>query len=441
MTILPSFATGEPLSATKLNALTDALAYVDGVSRSARNPVRCDLDIDAGETITGYILHQYNTLYYSVVDYAHLTLTVNGVGVTLTGNTGSATLTGLTAGNVYMVTLKSSANNAGVNYIYEGLTETYGDGPTTFTGASAAQVVTGLNLVRDYTDDLLNLAQCPPTVFQRANAHRDSWDRDEDNAVVVWDGWLRHIHNSAEYRFIHAVIGGVGGNEKVSTALLINGTTVLTRKNGYPADAGQTVITRHYDAGHGQDSRCEEVYGTLDISGLGLTVGTWYRWTLRISGAGTSKPMGLDGTAIWLAETGGTPTSATPTAGYERFWVDGAKTATEANLNTFVTSINALHPGAASPTSPMYYDNPVQWQFDTTWYTNRRSKYLAYRWRGNGTPEISVREAKYAMPAKTGNQYADIDKVPNLFYGQRFGVDDCYFVGGTDDISTLAIGT
>lgn len=435
--ILPDFLTGEPLSATKLNALTDALSYVNGVSRCARNPVRSVIDMEDGDVITGYICHQYNTLVWSVTDYENLSLTVNGATITLTGNTGAATLSGLTVGNVYTVTLTANSDEAGVNYIYESLTETYGAGPTTFTGATAAQVVTYLNQARDYTDDLLNLAQCPPTVFQRASAKADAWDREEDGTITVWDGYLRHIHNEVEYKFIHAAIGRVGGTFNAVTRIFVGGTKILSRKTRDAAAANQTVTPRGYDVGHGQDARCEEVYGTVDISGLGLTVGTWYRWTVTIGGANTSASMGLWAETRWLAETGGTPTVSTPTAGYDRFWEQGEKTGTAANLNTLVTAINDLHPGAASPSSPMYYDNPVQWAINTTWYMNRRSKYLLYRWDGTGTPEISAKEAGYSMPTKAGNQYTDIDKVPNLFYGQRFEIDDCDFVGGFDDISAL----
>lgn len=423
--ITPAFASGELLSASKLTRYNQLLLACKAVADRPR-AVAVEVVPGNGNTTTGYLYHQYDSLVYYVEDYTNATLTVNGTGVSLTGVSGTADISGLslTVGQVYTVTLAAASADVKARYIYETHTETYGTGPVSFTGNTAAQVTTNLGIVRNYVDDLINLANVPPTAFVEVSHDEGGWDRVNESEFTVLTGWLRHQADTLQFKYWHQVVSGGTSSAKSKITISINGSEAIALRIGDSTYTGATVTLYPTSASvsHGQWGRAETVVGTVDISGLSLTVGTWYKYEIKQKGTGTDKNMDLTFRAEWLAEASNSPTWASL-----QTWVPGAKTASDTNLNKFVTAINYLHPGAASPTSPIYYDNLVQWYLDDDWHMNRTGKYLIYRPSGTGKPNVTYGGNSFSLVNGTGNLVYDLDKIPNLFDGMRFAIDDCAF--------------
>lgn len=419
--ILPSFdTTGDDLlSATKHNALSRALRYCKAIADSPRNPT-VQVTVNDGATLTGYIMHQSDTLKWAFDSATGATLKVNGNTISLGGAaSGTADISGLslTQGQVYPVTVDASGADVVVRYVYESHSETYGGGPPSFTGVSAANIPVYLNLVVGYIDDLLSVAATPPTALNWVVKETD-WKRDEDSEFTVGTYWVRHTGDNFDYSIRHRAWYSQGP-AKSMVRLYYNGTLL----------AGERTPDK---------DNYHMLEGTADLSGLGLTVGTFYKVEVEQEGTGTDRRMNLFCRVEWLAERAQSPAWTNPAK-----WAEGEIPGTDftllTRLNQYPTCINYLHAGAAGPSSPLYYDNFVQWNDGKTKrWMERKYPCLVYVWDGAGTAQVFLNEIKFDLPSKDGNLWYDLGDVPGVFNGSRFYVDDVVFATQAVDVSNLS---
>lgn len=441
--VLPTWRDGDPFSATYANQVSKTLRAVKAVADSTRNPSK-ELELTDNEIVTGVIQHSYNTLQYTLNNSGTTTITVNGntlsPAITASGVTsGSYDLTSLSLieGNFYPVTVISTSSNTVVRLLYEELTETY-SAPPDFSTVAAVDVAANLNQMTDLIRDLVNLAQSPPTTLKRGRSSQSFFQRETDTALVTFAGWLKHIHETMTFRFYHTANAGGTASQKSSMLFRVNGTLVFNHQSGNPSTATKTVqrITGT-PTGPGQNAKAERVYGTADLSSLGLTVGTFYRWEVTQKAAGTDQGVDLSAQLEWLGEVNQSTSSwVNPPK-----WSHSGQNVNANRLNTWSNDIDLLYPGSGSEESPMYYENHVQWYTpgETTVYLEKRKKYLVYESDGTGTPQIfyGAGSTPFQLKAATGYQWTDLDSVPGLFYGNRFKVDDVKFAIQTEDVSGL----
>jgi len=446
--ILPSFSASMPFSATMANSISRHTRALKGAADAAR-PASKIIVLD--EDKTGWVVHGYDTLRYSVTHDGSQTTTLKYGGASVVVITGAGAVTGsfsmesasITEGAVYSLTATpgdAEADNT-INYVYEELVETYGSGACSFVDAMAASdVATVMNSVVDQTDNLINMANAPAGAIREVEAMERYWKREEDSELVRWTGWLRHIHNRGDLKFRHSIIRGGGlGNTHSKVDLYINGGLVVSHATGNRAvvspvtsKAVRAVKGTH---GTGQSVRAEEVAMSVDISGLGLTTGSWYKWEIRQHGSGTDHGVDFWIRLLWAGESACDPSRTEPPV-----WVYGASNITASRLNDYDKCIDELHQSASAPVTPIYYDNLFQWvdDFDDL-YMNRRKKYLVYRkYTDRGRPELTYAGGRIAIKNEDNtNMWTDLDKIHGLSYGMRFWVDDVDYAFQVGDVSEI----
>lgn len=439
--ILPDFVDG-PISATQLRVISDTIGACKSVADRPR-PMSIEATVAAGATLTGRMIHYYDTLAWSLTPYAGVTLRVNGTTVTLTGDTGTASLTalGLTVGESYPVTITAGGSTVTVRYVEEYHSETYGSGPTAFTsGDSAATIVSNLNEIVDYTDQLVNLAQTPVMAFCPYSGGASGWDRENESIFSIHSWWFRYTHDVLAFKYYHSVQSHDTESARSRITIEVNSTVVAKLRMGTNTYTGVTATTENipYNAGNGAWGMAENVTGIVDISGLSLSVGTWYKVEIKQEGTGTDHNMDLVCRVSWLSNIPDAPSWTT-----QPIFEHGDQNNIDYNFETYFnlwrTGINYLHPGAASPSSPLYFDNPVQWDYGPTKrHQDRRKPYLVYAPDSDGgTPQIFATGVTHSLKGGSGVKTISLEDVDGLFDGDRFYVDDVVFAQQVDDISEI----
>lgn len=428
--IMPTFIVGQPFSASQMNDLSRYLRTVKAISDSIRVPFR---QIAVGGT--GYIQHAYNRLDYQISG-GTATITIGSNVMTGLTGSGTETMTGLTAGQVYAVTTSGTGT---IEYLAERLVPSYTT-PPTFVD-STILTAANLNNLADSTDDLINLANANPQAsFAYVRNDDTSWNREDDTIISIWTGWLRYTGDDADFRISHDAQSVLTSSMKSVFELYVNGTRIVRRLVNDPVPSGWTITSYGGGAHHPGGQRSgEHVTGTADLSSLSLTVGNIYKWEIKQEGTGTSKSMDLQMRVYWLGQArSGASWTDLPS------WSEGGVNISAARLNLYRDAINDLHPSAASPSSPMYFDEVVNFVHGASSkrFLMRRSKYLVYRWSGSGRPEIFISplglEAgeRRGLRAETGTQWVDLDQI-GMRYGDRYYTDDIDVAFEVDDVSQL----
>lgn len=348
---------------------------------------------------------------------ANAVIYVNSVAVATIDDTtghwqsGSVTLSGLTDNTVYTVEVKatrsgtSSTVNLTVDVHWLGISfaPTY----TALTTWSTGNTVSITNIHKIRTNILALMSGAPampvaPTVVEFAADTPST-----DDPINVWRGYIKHTHNRLRVRFT-----GRADNGKGEVKVYYNGTLAHT----FTQTNGETT----------QDK------ADIDLSGLGLTVGTRYAIVVSMNRAGTSATDIYMECRVILVEENSTyePTATTP-------FVMG-DTLAAADLNLYNTNINRFHPGAASPDAPGYYDQPAVRIGDDNRYTiQHRRGWLRYDYSGAGTPEITSfdESAPEASLPTDANSYLLANAI-GLGMGSYYTIDDCDYAQESDYAET-----
>ncbi|MEE8306119.1 MAG: hypothetical protein V3R81_02580 [Gammaproteobacteria bacterium] len=435
---MPTFTSGEPFSASKMNDVSRTLRTLKAVADMERVPFR---EVDGAAT--GYIQHAFDTLDYTITGG---TFTVTYAGQSIGNITGDANFdlstlgTPPTVGQVYAVVLTVFSGSPVLRYMAERFEPAYVAPPTFTNGVTLTAA--NLNSVADRTDTLINLGNANPASMIFTTNDNTSWNREDDTIFTVWRGWLRHTGDDVVFRVSHDAESVLTPTMTSVFELYVNGTRAVRRLVNDPIPSGWD-ITSYGGGAHnpGGNRSGEHIRGTADLSSLGLTLGTVYLWEVKQEGTGTSKTMDLHMRLNYIATSAsGASWSDLPT------WAHAGQNVSAARLTLYSTAINRLYPGSGSEVSPLYYDNQAQFVFDSDdkRYMRKTQKFLIYRWTGTTTsrPEITSNPIgsigiKHALRAETGNQWADLDRVQGLGYGDFFFLDDCDYAQQTDDVSLL----
>lgn len=410
---LPAVLNRKYFSASIMNEYSRSLLTSFAWAVAPRAPFAGLFGANSGTGIwTGFILYtgDTDTFRYRLNHTTSGTSTIkmNGSTIATPSGTGIQAGTvsiaglGLTPGTVYSVTLDATGQ-CDPQWLGLSKTPSYTAPPTFSSGAvlTAAQ----LNTLRSGLGELEQAWAMPhtPNILGRRGAPGPGNGSTLDGSeLVVWRGWFYHAHNTLRYRFRHGI-----NNKTVHTKIYYNSVGVL--------DTGDTThdITRA---------------GTVALSGL--TAGTIYECKVTLYRSGTSNSLrGF----CWVYEMGEESSgSATPPP----VWAHGGTNVTHTNLNRYGTIINAIHPGAASPSAPLYYEQPALKTEGTSYryYIQHRRKWLRYRVRivpSGKTPEMEYGpnlEYKYALDNSVGNHSFDLTTLPRgMGLGQYYVLEDSEF--------------
>ena len=431
--VLPTFVTGQPFSASQMNQLSETLRAIKAVADRPRVPFTETLAPN-----TGYIQHAYDTLQYQIS--GSLTVTYNGNSLGSLSGSGTVSLAslGLTVGAIYIVTITGSGT---LQYLSEVYQPTYSAPPTFANGTTLT--ATNLNALVDRTDTLINLAQTAPGAFPYIYKNQSSWNRG-DSEIIVYRGWMRYTADLIECRFFHSAQASATDRQKSRIKLIINGTEEFSRQRGGAVPSGWTVeLTAGDGTVSGSNVRGEFVTAVEDIFLYSLTLGNIYLFEIRQDGTGTNHGMDLKSEIFWLGA------SAPPSGATAPFWADPPTWAEDgtnisaARLNLYRDAINYLFPGSGTETSPVYYDNYVQFATpETKRFMRHFKKYAALVYDGEGTVQayLNLRGSKgnsYGLTTKDGVAWTDLDKIPNFYYGDYYMIDDVIAAFEVDDVNQL----
>jgi hypothetical protein len=416
---LPAYTGRKYFTAGVSNPYSESLLSSYAWAIAQRSPFSALRSVATGDPLwSGYILYtgDTDTFRYRYNQQSGgigaTTIEVDGtlVHTNTVGNgvtTGTVDISGLalTPSTVYLVTVHNTGGNSDPYWL--GLSKTINyTAPPTFVD-TAVLTDTQLNTLRSGLAELEEAWAMPhtPNVLGRRGdpgpGNGVSLDGDE---LTVWRGYIHHTHNTLRYRFRCGI-----GTKEVVVRIYVNSNNVLE----YSASTLNSTQS-----------------GTVDISGLSLTRGNFYEAEVTLDRTGTSAT--LSG-FCWLYEISQVGTAAaTPPP----VWEHGGTNVTHTNLNRYSTLINTIHPGAASPTAPLYYEQPAL-RTDPSgyrYYIQHRRKWLRYRVRTdvtNRTPEIEYGPRlgyTYALDATAGNHSFDLTTIPKgLGVGQYYVIEDAEF--------------
>jgi len=492
MPLLPTFSDGDPVSAANLNVLSRALLTAKGVADRPRTPFRA---LTNDQVYTGYIYHQYNTLSYRNNSAGSITVNYGGtdLGSMLPGNNSydlSVISPALTAGVVYQVTVTISGGGqchwlaetysptmqqnpvlteptawaTSTGYVYGNIVthnSSYYSCSTDHTSAAATEPGAGvswatvwdagglpaanINRWADNLDEMVSLGQTQVGIFERAEVDQGGHRRN-DPSITMYTGYRQHIANRAHVQGYHAATSYRTNSQKSSFTLQINGVDAFRHvalsdtATGYNNAAlpNVAITTGRRGVGGGRNQNYAEINGYFDLSGLGLTLGQFYKWELFLGGGGTSKSMDVHGRIEWLAAGADESEAWANPIKWERH----GQNLSAANMNLYTTGIERLFPGSGAENMPLYYENPVQfiWPGGTLRTITHSKKFLVYVPDGEGTPEVFVAGVQpYSLKTAAGVQFFDLDKIPYMNYGTRYAVDDVNFALEVDSVSELGL--
>lgn len=363
----------------------------------------------------GYVLYTGDTDIFRY-DYAHIgaggesQILFDGVQIhagTGAGASGTVDLSGigglsLVAGTVYEVQLQSrlSSGSPETDIYWLGLDHdpSYTTPPTlsnggTYTAANATAVRDGINEIGE-------AVAMPIGSFGYEETEADHSDDNEDTR---WRGYIVHSHNTLRYRLTTASDHPEG---KMRWKIYVNSVEVAT-------DTTQGTFE-----------------ATADLTALGLTRGTRYEVIVTVRRTGTTSTVHINCDTWLLAEeSGNTPASV-------NIWSHGDTDISAGNLNWYRDTINKIHPGAASPDTPIYYRQPaIKVTGSNKYYLRHVRRYLRYRYDGAGTPEVEYGSGlalSVALSATSGNQSYDLLRITGLALGQYYRVDDVDYAQEAD---------
>ena len=364
-------------------------------------------------TWAGYILYAGDTtsFRYSYVSNGTTTIYINNVNVHSNTGTqaGTVTLSGLTANNVYPVRVDSNASSLNLKWLGLSRTINY-TAPPTFVSGNVLTAA-NMNTIRTCLAELEQSTVAPQSanVFQKQGDPGAGRGVGVTNSITVWRGFFYHTHDTLRYRYRYGV------NTKTVT--------------------GSVYYAGNLVGGSSNATLDKTVSGTIDLSGEGLSVGTLYECIVKVGRSGTANELAA---FMWLFEISEASNLAvTPPP----VWAHGGMNITAANLNRYSTIINAIHPAAASPTAPLYYEEPaVKTPTGLRFYLQHRKKWLRYIPYANGkTCELSYGpnlKSEVDLPSATQTaQSYDLSQLPNLAPGDFYWLDDCIYAQEYDSSS------
>lgn len=406
MTSLPPWTDRKYLSASAMNQLSiSLLSCYDWACQAS--PFDSSDKFDNG-TETYYILHTSDSFRYNYNQIAGrgvtgtVTLKLNGTTIgtpTTTAGVKSGIIDisglGLTVGTVYPVTITlASGYRVQAHWLGETKVINYTTPPTftpgvTVTAADLEALRTCITEIESAMDWPL-----PPCA---TNHVYDYCEGSNDYLFVMGFDFFHRGHDLLHYKYWHH-----SKDWKVSTKIFLNGTNLVTH----------TEKT----AGHWHDT-------TVDISTLSLVNGTIYHGYVTVELAGTSNSTKVENRCQRI--TVETATGCLPPP----IWVHGDTPIAAADLTKYVTIIDAIHPGAAAPAYPLYYDQPaIRKNHATEFYLQHHRRWLRYRRKSSG----GTATVNYGPELKTGvdmpsavdtNQSYDLGQLPGLVQGQWYKVD------------------
>ncbi len=415
LTALPTFTNRNRYSGSAMNRLSDALLEGFGWSVSPVFPFQSTLVVGTGAGLwTGYILHTANTFRYRYTQVGAGTTTIVMGGITILSSavTGlrSGTINiaayGFTTGTVYTVTLNTTAvTSVDVHWLGESVTSSYTAPPTFANG----NILTPANLttLRTGISEVQSCVEMPHAPFAFSKRGDPGPGNGEGcdgtgESLMVWRGSIYHTHNTLVYWFRHG-----SGVKKVGTRIYVNAVLV------------KEVEVNTRDSG--------SVTGTVALAAL--TRGTIYPMYVTVELDGTTARDRVFCHLYELSEISNNTCTPPPV------WAHGGTNISATNLNRYSTIINAIHPAAAAPTSPLYYEQPAVKRLNTKAMIQRRRRWLRYVWSGSNVPQLFYGpQAAFQATLKSvaGNQYYDLDQVPNMVIGSYYLIDDVYYAQETD---------
>jgi hypothetical protein len=415
---LPSYANRIYFSASLTNQMTLALLADYALALAPVHPFDKTLTVTtitgSGQVIwSGYIIHTSNTFRYSLtVSGGTVEVRVNATQIaTASGNVSTTTSIsglGLTIGQVYAVDVRSttSSGTCDVNWLGESKSITYTSPPTFTNGVTATAA--NLDTVRQSIDDLEAAVAVPPA----ANFYQEAKRKDEfgiaggDPAQTVWRGSFFHQHPTMFLQFTHGT-----GYKSVSSKFYYDASLVKNQTDA------TTLVT------------------VTDTSvAVSATLGDIVEAYMTAELTGTSSRSYVFSN-MHQVYTYGASTISSP-----RWFSHGDTGIKAADLNWFRDVINTIHPGAASPTQPIYYEqaaikSPVSNKLAMVY----RHPFLRYLWNGagNSTPTLkygpSLNDPDSPIGAVDLPKHAtdvlsyDLSSIPNLVPGDLFYIDDLLF--------------
>jgi hypothetical protein len=411
---LPQYTGRKYFSASLSNEYTRSLLTSYAWAVSPR-PIFSGLrSAQTGNNIwTGYILYTGDTdsfryrLNHTVAGTT--TIKVNGSGIASVNGSGvkagAATTAGLglTPGEVYSVVLDTDAT-CDPQWLGYSHTISYTSPPSFSNGnvLTAAQ----MNTLRTCLGQLESARDMPwsPNVLARRGAPGHSNGYETDTAVVNFRGFVWHTHDTLRYRIRHGT-----EQKKVISKIYVDGNDIT----------GTDLREGTFD---------NTVAGTYDISGLGLSRGSVYEIYTTVDRSGTSNSLRVFQWLFQLSEEAAADATPPPV------WAHGGTNVSATNMNRYGTIIDDIHPAAAAPTKPLYWEQPAV-RTDPTgyrYYVQHRRKWLRYRVRsdvGGKTTELYYGpnlNLRYALPSDAGNQSFDLSSL-KIGLGQYFYIEDCEF--------------
>jgi len=351
----------------------------------------------SGEWV-GYILHTSNVLRYSLTRGSDtVTIVINGVTVKTitTGGLQSGTVDlataapGLVIGTVYTLVVNDVSV---VWWIGETKTINY-TAPPTFADTNVLTAA-NLNTLRAAILECQSALAwpLPPCPICDVEDHSGG----SNDYLTLYKFSFFHVHDTLRYRYRHHARG-----YPAETKIYLNGTLV------YKHSGDEDWMT-----------------GTIDVSALGLTKGTIYYGYVTVEPDGTKRTVSTEGHFMRLTQESAVACAPPP------IWAQGGANISAANLTKYGTIIDSIHPAAAAPTLPLYYEQPGVMSTAThKYYLQHRRKWLRYvrKTTGSNTVEICYGpnlKTKADLPGAAGNSSYDLSQIPGLVVGQWYSIDD-----------------
>jgi hypothetical protein len=416
---IPDYTNLSRFHASIMNDYTALLLALYDYATAPTHPFQGVKRANSSDVWQGYILHRADTLRYAYdliegrAVTGHIHVFVNEVDVydaAVAGyHTGTVDISGLslTAGQVYPVRV---TNVGGYKCTVDWLGETKTIGYTAPPSFSDTNVLdaSDLQAIHDSIAEVQSAIERGCMPFPWANSgmpgHHNGVICAGSNASRRPGYWgVFHAHDTLRYRYRHGA-----QNFQIHTKVYVNGAEFQSIKEG-------TFDTLHA--------------GTWDLSGLGLTKGQIYTVEFTTELDGTVREDEIFCVVYQLSEESDLTVTPPP------IWAHGGQNIDAANLNRYSAILDAIHPGAASPTAPAYYEAPAVRTPDSYRYRiQHRYRWLRYVTRSGKTTEMTYGggQTKVKLPTGSGNQTYDLTQVPNLGLGEYYDLDDAYYAEEAD---------
>jgi hypothetical protein len=179
---------------------------------------------------------------------------------------------------------------------------------------------------------------------------------------------------------------------------------------------------------------------TIDLSPASPTKGTVYeaKVTVARTGIGGNSDIHIHVLSVYERCDESAP-------GAPNLWNEGDTDVDAANMNNYRTIIRSCHPAYGSPTVPLYYEQPAQWDSEamSEVVVPHTKRFLYTLYDGAGTPQAFYGNLVY-YPSPAGDNefnvsqeatYAvyDTESETSLVFGDWMILDDCLFAQESDN--------